>query len=349
MLKDYVIWGTGRIGQSFYRKYICENPKTARPLFWCDGNTSKQGTTVDGIQVLSPAETFKLAYKYFVSGRELTLVIAVAGINLLQIIGMLEKNSVKASLISAVQLMAIEYFDTETVKLAAVSEMLADEKSKKLYKIVIDNMKKGRGIDFSIAEPNQYFGNDVIAELTAGDVLVDAGVCQGEEVDKALHNYPGVRVYAFEPDRNSYSELKKKYQEEHNVTLYPKALWNEHVYMNLLTGNVAEASYIDMNEIQTSSGEGQSENVVECDTLDNVLSGKEISMLKMDIEGAEYNALLGAKETIVKCRPKLAICVYHNIQDYVEIPLLIKGFLPDYQFYFRHHSVTGTESVLYAI
>lgn len=71
----------------------------------------------------------------------------------------------------------------------------------------------------------------------------------------------------------------------------------------------------------------------------------------MDIEGAEMKALLGAKNTISMYRPNLAICIYHNIEDYIEIPLLIKSLDVDdkYRYYVRQHSVDDTETVFYAI
>ena len=69
----------------------------------------------------------------------------------------------------------------------------------------------------------------------------------------------------------------------------------------------------------------------------------------MDIEGAEYKALLGAEKTIKKYKPKLAICIYHKPEDVWEIPWLIHQFNPNYKFYLRHYSLTSPETVLYAI
>ena len=82
--------------------------------------------------------------------------------------------------------------------------------------------------------------------------------------------------------------------------------------------------------------------------LDEVLK-EPATFIKMDIEGAEYNALLGAEQMIRQHHPRLAICVYHSLEDYIRIPLLIRSFYHGYQFYFRHHSVTSGESVFYAI
>ena len=84
--------------------------------------------------------------------------------------------------------------------------------------------------------------------------------------------------------------------------------------------------------------------------LDNCIPPEtKITHIKMDIEGAELNALKGAKNIIQRDTPILAICVYHKIQDFVEIPNYILSLVPDYKLYLRHHNISGTETVLYAI
>lgn len=72
-------------------------------------------------------------------------------------------------------------------------------------------------------------------------------------------------------------------------------------------------------------------------------------MIKMDVEGAELESLKGARETILRNRPKLAICIYHKPEDMTEIPLYIKSLVPEYKFFVRHHSNYFAETVLYAI
>ena len=69
----------------------------------------------------------------------------------------------------------------------------------------------------------------------------------------------------------------------------------------------------------------------------------------MDIEGAELESLQGARKTIRRDRPKLAVCIYHKPEDMIEIPLYIKELVPEYKLYIRHHSNSGTETVLYAV
>lgn len=69
----------------------------------------------------------------------------------------------------------------------------------------------------------------------------------------------------------------------------------------------------------------------------------------MDIEGAEYDSLLGARKHIINERPILAICVYHRRDDFLRIPQIIKSYYSGYNLYLRHYSKHTLELVLYAI
>ena len=68
-----------------------------------------------------------------------------------------------------------------------------------------------------------------------------------------------------------------------------------------------------------------------------------------DIEGSEYEALIGGYETIARNRPKLAICIYHSDEDMLRIAELIASWNLGYKFYVRHHAQLVAETVLYAI
>lgn len=79
-----------------------------------------------------------------------------------------------------------------------------------------------------------------------------------------------------------------------------------------------------------------------------MLSGGGVTFIKMDIEGAEYQSLLGASEMIKKYKPKLAVCLYHKLEDIIEIPYIILSMNPDYKLAIRHYTTCSWETVLYA-
>jgi FkbM family methyltransferase len=84
-------------------------------------------------------------------------------------------------------------------------------------------------------------------------------------------------------------------------------------------------------------------------TLDCVLDGKAPTFLKMDIEGAELDGLAGARRTISRFHPKLAICMYHETRHLVEVPSYVLDNHPEYRVFMRHHAPGSLwETVCYA-
>jgi hypothetical protein len=74
-----------------------------------------------------------------------------------------------------------------------------------------------------------------------------------------------------------------------------------------------------------------------------------VDFIKMDVEGAEVEALRGAENTIRKFRPKLAISVYHSISDFVDVFELISSLNLGYRFYLGHYTIHWYETILFAM
>ena len=74
--------------------------------------------------------------------------------------------------------------------------------------------------------------------------------------------------------------------------------------------------------------------------LDDVPVCSEATWIKMDIEGAEMQALAGAKDTILRNHPRLTICIYHSDEDMLRIPEYIHNLVPEYKLYIGHHTLT---------
>lgn len=97
----------------------------------------------------------------------------------------------------------------------------------------------------------------------------------------------------------------------------------------------------------TVSGKGDNEHTVDIVRIDDDVE-ETPTFIKMDIEGAEQDALKGCENTIRKHHPKLAICIYHGYEDIWKIPSIIYEMNPDYKFYIRHNggNLVPTEFVL---
>ena len=73
-----------------------------------------------------------------------------------------------------------------------------------------------------------------------------------------------------------------------------------------------------------------------------------VDFIKMDIEGAELSALRGAKQTIQRHKPKLAISVYHRLTDFFEVPEFLDSLGCGYRYFLRHYTIHAEETVLFA-
>ena len=88
---------------------------------------------------------------------------------------------------------------------------------------------------------------------------------------------------------------------------------------------------------------------VTAETLDALIDGSRPTLVKLDVEGFEINALEGARETIQRHGPVLAICVYHRQNHLWKIPLLVRQWRDDYAFFLRPHNEEGWDLVCYAV
>lgn len=118
-----------------------------------------------------------------------------------------------------------------------------------------------------------------------------------------------------------------------NVEIHNKALWNKKELLQFSFDGAG--SSIDENGM-----------TVEAEPLD---PDSKVTFVKMDIEGAEMNALEGMKSIIMEQKPKLAICIYHLYDDLWNIPKYIHELVPEYKLYMRHYSKINEETVIYAI
>lgn len=82
--------------------------------------------------------------------------------------------------------------------------------------------------------------------------------------------------------------------------------------------------------------------------IDDIVAQEDVTYIKMDIEGSELKALIGAAKTILRCKPKLAICIYHKPGDVLVLASYILRLVPEYKLSIRHYYSNMWETVLYA-
>lgn len=196
----------------------------------------------------------------------------------------------------------------------------------------------------------QYFDLPVLQDHSVeGESFVDGGGLDGKTstyfMDWCKGNYN--KIWVFEPDANNRAACEKTLSHSGCISfdIIPKALWNEESVLAFDERSDGASRVVGKNG---SSEERTEISAIEAINLDAAIHEK-VTFIKMDIEGAEYNALIGSSKIITDHKPKLAISVYHKPEDIWQLPQLIYQINPDYTFYLRHYSLFSSETVLYAL
>ena len=213
-------------------------------------------------------------------------------------------------------------------------------------------------IEKNISKDNIFKFNDLISEVFFGrerqyidevfvnysenEILIDGGASNLETtldfIDVVDEKYE--KIYVIEPFYSDYEECNRIIEQYNlnNIETVNCGLWskNEKLYFNPIGYG---SSYIG----------DEGEEVINCQSIDSILDGKKATIIKMDIEGSEKEALIGATKTIKEYHPILMICVYHKPNDVIELTKTVFNIRDDYDLYLRHYSYTKNETVLYFI
>lgn len=231
------------------------------------------------------------------------------------------------------------YFNNHLETILNPLNFLEDKESKETYtSAIVSHIKRDYSNCYESDEINQYFLENIKFKKDFSK-FIDCGAYIGDtfeilfNTEKRLEEYIG-----FEPVEESYKKLVNLVSKKNiKSILLPLAVSDDKKIVNF-TSNYGSSNIHE-------SGNEQ----INCIKLDDILHGYSPTFIKMDIEGEEIKALLGAKELITNATPDLAICVYHYINHFWEIPNLINSWNLGYKFYLRTHSSACMETVLYAI
>jgi FkbM family methyltransferase len=233
----------------------------------------------------------------------------------------------------------------QTDSLKAVFDLLSDDKSRSLFLSTLKYRALGRPESQPIAEPDEaYFPTD-IPRWSEPLHWVDGGACDGDSLRAfPLDRYRCASIHAFEPDLKNFAHLQhaiEKFRTQSpstQLTSWPCGLGGKDAVLKFKTG---------LGLASAASTEGESSCPIV--RLDSTLHGAPVNLIKLDIEGAEPDALLGAERIIQEQKPGLAICIYHTPAHLWKIPLQIAQHHPGYRFYLRCHGQSSFDLVLYAL
>ncbi len=196
-------------------------------------------------------------------------------------------------------------------------------------------------IIYELTEKIIYFDLKELLPHNGKEIFVDAGGFDGKTTKQFL-DWGGENSYSycFEPDDQNIKEAIRNLEGYMAYEIVPKALWSKTTELAIQAkGNFA-----------THVGEKSDSNEkIDAVALDDFLMGKPVTYLKMDVEGAELEALRGAKQLVASQKPRLAISIYHKAEDIWTLPKYILEICPDYKFFLKHYSFGDYDTVLYAI
>lgn len=339
--KKLCIFGAGAVGKSIANDLI---EMGVNIDFFCDNNEKLCGKDICyEIKCISIQELEK--YK-----KDVTVVIATGYYKeISKQLKCLGINDIYISLLRTIRIKKYIYKQDHELfkdKVCKVLDILEDYKSKDVFtKIIINRLNSLREYPNynEIMSSDQYFEDDVI-NLSDEEIFVDIGAFDGDTIysflDKKYSHFN--KIFAYELDKANFKELKT------NVDKMDDSIKDKVYLYNL--GVYDQNGVIKYNSNSTGSMISSSANLVgEVVKLSDHLKSEEVTYIKMDIEGGEVKALYGAENIIKKYKPKLAICVYHEPEHLLDIPIYIKSLVPTYKIYLRHYIDREDETVCYAI
>jgi len=317
------------------------------------GDTSLHGTVVDGLPVFSPD---KIAQEHSqtpilvastmhdsaicenLSGRGCQTVLPVGYLNLRL------PDVFKSREYEGARDAATDPGNRQAVENAF--SLLADDESRRVFLA-----KLGYYLDFDKArldairstEP-AYFDASVYS-LGDAEIVVDGGAYVGDTLrsflDACADRFRA--YYAFEPDESNYAALSAIAATDPERIVAECAGLSRHTS----SGRLLSTAGADSRVLPVGETGGESISLV---SLDDYFEGRsEPTLIKMDIEGFERDALLGAEQVITRASPLLAVSAYHFASDLWTIPLLMNQLVPGGRLYLRHYSREIDDTVCYAV
>ena len=225
-----------------------------------------------------------------------------------------------------------EWLTKHESELKEVYERLADDESRIVFANTLNYKLSGKISYLFQCETQRREDLRQLIRPDAQDSYLDLGAYNGDTIQELgeLTDWRWREVIAVEPDRRNCRKLRalaeQLAQRGLAVEVHEKGIWN----------TVCELSFSDSGGRQ-STVMGAQKRAVPVTTIDEVTAGRTISYIKMDVEGAEAQAIDGGTATIKKDKPKLFVAAYHYDVDLFRLPLLLWDLVPEYKIYLRKH------------
>ena len=306
--KNPVIFGAGNCGHKIYD--LLHDQGIAVSCF-CDNK--RYGNTLRGIKIINPKELMDAADNpvilVSVDGQD------VGGPIYEQLLSFgVDKTRIRI-MNKYFHWMPLEYLHSNIEKYRKAYQLMSDTFSRQVYLEKMKNVFLMTDLSGIVSpEKEEYFDENV--KLTDNEMFIDCGGYNGDTairfIEECNGRYRGLMI--FEPERCKKVEIEKN-MGSNSYSLYQLGVWSKRMKLYFNDFGTA-ASHISDSETGGC--------MIETASLDETVYDMKPTFIKMDIEGAEQEALKGCRKIIQEYKPKLAICIYHKPDDMFEIPLMIK-------------------------
>lgn len=215
-------------------------------------------------------------------------------------------------------------------ELLRVYEALADDWSRKVCAAALNYKLSGKLHYLWESETERLHDLRNLLKWRDDEIYADLGAYNGDTIAEFLKLTRGKyhSIAAVEPDRRNFKKLAAYAEQSglHDLQLFERAVWKE----------VTELDFSDSGGRQ-STLLSEPKRIVQTIDIDTLLDGQQASYIKMDVEGAELEALQGGRQQIKVNKPKLFLAAYHHDADLFLLPLFLWQMVPEYKIYLRKH------------
>lgn len=222
----------------------------------------------------------------------------------------------------------MDFFNDHRKELEAAYKLMADEASRKTFRNIIRFRLSGKlqYLTSCFSEKEDVFSE--LLRLGEEESFLDLGAYRGDTISEFLH-YTGGKyrhITALEPDIRNYRKLREYAKDMQDIQLFRMGIWSKDGEL-FFKSRLGRGSGINENGGETLA----------VTTIDTLYKRRPLSYLKLDVEGAEEQALIGGRDTIRRDQPKLNLALYHRSEDIFKLPLLLNEIQPLYKLFLRQH------------
>jgi FkbM family methyltransferase len=356
--KDVVFFGLGLITQRFINEIDLPKPAS----FIVDNDPREHGTLAFGLEV-KPPDALKGC------NPENTLVIVMTYSHIRAIFEQVSRygdfDVFSGNLLfhDIFGLVARQLYDNQE-KIKQICEQFCDDQSKHIYLETIRRRIMYGKTDFSdlvIKGDVGYLLPQMFSGRSNDEVVIDCGAFTGDTLKKFATAFGRrlKRIFCFECSEENLPLLRALAARMRNnapncpdIVIMPYGCsykeQSAQFYQTSQTSDPGGSFVFEERSFAKGNYDGDIRTVKLVALDETIPKDEQVTLIKMDIEGSEYSALMGARELIKRCRPRLAISLYHSGLDYYRIPALVKELVPEYRLAVRHHKKGHDDTDLYA-